>query len=110
MSRSQKHLGDVSKDSGREQMIQVRKQIARTTKRHLILLLALLTAIFLVFIFKIGGSLWPIWLITHRTQIIGFLVLAILVVFFSSPLIIEASSNSRPLSGPGKNPKWGYWD
>ena len=84
--------------------------MARTTKRRLILLLSLLTAVFIVFVFNIGRTLWPIWFITHRMQMIGLLVLVTLVVFFSSPLIIEASSNPRPLSGPGKNPKWGYWD
>ena len=83
-------------------MIRVRNHIAQRTKRRLVLLLALLTATFLIVLFKVGESLWPIWLIAHRTQILGFLVFVTLVIFFSSPLIIEANSNPRPLSGPGK--------
>src|SRR5512138_1079678 len=104
-----KHPDHISSDSDREQIIQVRRQIAQAVRRRLVLLLSLLIAIVLVVTFKIGGSFWPAWLVTHRTQMIASLALVILVVFFSSPLIIEASSNPRPLSGPGGRPGMGHW-
>ena len=82
-----------------------RKRIARITKQWLVGLTTLLATLALLFIFKVGQVLWPVWMIDHRTQIIGVLLLILLVVILLSPLIIEANSNTRTLSGPGKNPK-----
>lgn len=82
-----------------------RKRIARITKQWLVGLAALLATIALLFIFKVGQGLWPVWMIAHRTQIIGILLLILFVVILLSPVLIEANSNPRTLSGPGKNPK-----
>ena len=83
---------------------EVRKQIVRTLRRRLSLLIGFLIALLLVTIFKIGEAWWPTWLITHRTQMGGILVLAIILFLLLAPIIIEADSNPRPLDGPGKNP------
>jgi hypothetical protein len=55
--------------------------------------------------FSIGRDLWPIWLIAHRKQIVGILLLAVIFLILLSPILVEATSNTRTLSGPGKNPK-----
>jgi hypothetical protein len=46
-----------------------------------------------------------VWMIAHRTQIIGILLLILFIMILVSPVLIEANSNPRTLSGPGKNPK-----
>jgi hypothetical protein len=93
----------------KEKIIEMRNELARKTQRGIILLLSSLIIPSIAFIFKIGESFYSAWLITFRVQIIGFLLLAILVVVISSPLIIEANSNPRTLSGPGKNPRTDLW-
>jgi hypothetical protein len=55
--------------------------------------------------FQAGEIWWPAWLVEYRRQIIGIIVLAIICVIIASPIIIEADTNPRALSGPGKNPK-----
>ena len=82
-----------------------RKQNARTVKRRLILLIALLLVILLAILLGIGDVWWPRWMIEYRTSLVGILLLAVICIIFASPLIIEADSNPRALSGPGKNPK-----
>jgi hypothetical protein len=83
---------------------EARRQIARTVKRRLSLLIGLLTAILLVLVFKLADIWWPSWMIGHRTQIEGIILLVIILLLLLSPLIIEADSDPRPLDGPGKNP------
>jgi hypothetical protein len=82
-----------------------RKQIALTMKHRLVLIIAILLIILLVLIFRVGEVLWLGWMIAYRKQIIGLILFIILFLFFLSPIIIEADSNPRALSGPGKNPK-----
>ncbi len=81
------------------------KQIAQTITNRLITLIGFLIVILIVLIFKLGEVWWGSWLVEHRTQIIGFIALITLLLIFSSPILVEASSNTRTLSGPGKNPK-----
>ena len=96
MSKKQKKL---SRQASRDQIIQTKKQIAQKTKRVLLLLSIFLIAICLVLLFKIGEFVWPAWMIAHRIQLTGFILFGILIIWLASPLIIEVSSNSRPLSG-----------
>jgi len=81
------------------------RRIAQAIKQRLVLLTVFLSAILLVLIFRVGEAWWPVWMIEHQRQIIGILLLGIICVIVSSPIIIEADSNPRALSGPGKNPK-----
>ncbi len=81
-----------------------RRQIVRTIKRRLILGISLLIAAALVLCFKAGQDLWPAWLIEWRTQIIGAILSIVFFLIVLSPVIVEVSSNPRPLSGPGRNP------
>jgi len=83
----------------------IRNQIARTMKQRLVFVIAILSIILLVLIFRVGEVLWLGWMIAYRKQIIGLLLFITLFLFFLSPIIIEANSNSRALSGPGKNPE-----
>ena len=81
------------------------KQIARAVTNRLTALIGFLIFILLTFIFRIGQSWWPSWLLEYRMQIIGLIGLVELFLIFLSPVIVEATSNTRTLSGPGKNPK-----
>jgi hypothetical protein len=85
-----------------------RNQIARTTRSWLILLISFLSAIALLFIFKVGVGQWAHWMVEYRSAIIGIILFIVVVLIASSPVIIEVNSNSRPLSGPGHNPKEGW--
>jgi hypothetical protein len=82
-----------------------RKQIARTVKRRLALLIGFLIGILLILMLRVGEVWWPVWMIAHRTQTEGIVVLAVLVLILLSPILVEANSNPRVLSGPGKNPE-----
>ena len=95
----------MSKKRRRFKESDIRNQIARTMKQRLVLVIAILSIILLVLIFRVGEVLWLGWMIAYRKQIIGLLLFITLFLFFLSPIIIEANSNSRALSGPGKNPE-----
>ena len=82
-----------------------RNQIAETVKQRLVLLVSFLIALLLGMIFRVGEALWPLWMVEHQSRIVAILLLAIICIILLSPLMIEASSNTRTLSGPGKNPK-----
>jgi hypothetical protein len=74
-------------------------------KRRLTWLLAFLVIILLALMRGVGEIWWPRWMIDHQNQIEGILGLAVICLLLTSPIIIEADSNPRALSGPGKNPK-----
>jgi len=95
------------KQKDKDKIIGMRNKIAQKTSRGIILLLSLLIIACVILIFNIGGTFYPSWLFTHRTQIIGVLLFAIIIVAISSPLIVKVNSNPRPLSGPGDRPS-GY--
>lgn len=82
-----------------------RKQIAQMVKRRLTLLIAFLVVILFALLFRVGDTWWPRWMTEHRTSLEGIILLAVICLILASPLIIEADSNPRALSGPGKNPK-----
>ena len=82
-----------------------RKQIAQRMGRRLTLLIAFLVAVLLGLIFSVGEAWWPVWLLAHRTQVGGIILFSVICLILLSPVIIEADSNPRPLSGPGKNPE-----
>ena len=84
-----------------------KKKIAQTTRRRLIVLISFLGAVLLILIFKVGEVYWSVWLIEHRRQAIGIVALLTTIITLSSPIIIEANSNTRTLKGPGKVPN--YW-
>jgi len=84
---------------------EARKQFARTTKRRLALLIAFLSTIVLALLLRVGETWWPAWMIEHQTQIVAGISFVMLCILLASPIVIEADSNPRTLSGPGKNPK-----
>jgi hypothetical protein len=104
MSKNRKRL--KQKDS---QEPESKQQIALATKQKLILTITILIAILAVLLFKVGGVWWPVWLVESQKALIAILVF--LVIFFTllSPIIIAFTSEPRPLSGPGKNPKTELW-
>ena len=81
------------------------KQIAQIVTNRLVTVIGFLILILLVLLFRLGENWWWSWLVEHRTQIIGLVALLALCLIFLSPIMVEASSNTRTLSGPGKNPK-----
>jgi len=74
-------------------------------KRRLALLIGFLIAILLVLMLRLGEVWWPVWMIAHRTQTEGIVALAVILLILFSPILVEANSNPRVLSGPGKNPE-----
>jgi pilus assembly protein TadC len=92
----------IKKDDGR-------KQVAEATKRKIILLISFLLAISLFLGFRVGESIWPVWIIEYRKPIMAFLLFFMFAMIFGFPIIIEANSNPRKTSGPGKDPRQG-WD
>ena len=83
------------------------RKVAERTALMLILVILLLAGIALALAFRLGEALWPAWLATYRTQFIGFDLLALLVTVCAAPVIVEANSRPRHLSGPGHNPYMG---
>jgi hypothetical protein len=81
-----------------------KKRTARAVKRGLILLIVVLITFLLGLILGAGEAWWPVWVIQHRTQVEGIILLFIIVLIILSPLMIEATTKTRTLSGPGKNP------
>lgn len=84
------------------------RRIAQRTKLYLGLVLLLLTALALLLAFRVGERFWPAWMSTYRTLLIGLDLLGLVTTLLLSPLIIEANSNPRPLSGPGHDPRQGW--
>jgi hypothetical protein len=81
------------------------KQIAESMRKRLIVVISILLAILLVLLFRVGGDYWPTWLINSRKLLATILSFVVIFLILLSPIIIEATSNPRVLSGPGKNPK-----
>ena len=84
-----------------------REQIARVTKRRLILIIGSLAVILAMLIFKVGGSLWPDWLMDYRRLFIAILGFVLIFLTLLSPIMIEFSSDPGHKSGPGDLPS-GY--
>lgn len=82
-----------------------RERVARAVKRRLTLLIALLLAIVLILTFRVGDAWWPVWLIEYQTLLRGVILFTAVLLLLLSPVIVEANSNPRALSGPGKNPE-----
>jgi hypothetical protein len=74
-------------------------------KRRLAVLIGFLIAILLGLLFRVGEVWWPVWMIAYRTQTAGIFALAVILLILLSPILVEANSNPRVLSGPGKNPE-----
>lgn len=95
----------MSKRRRRSKELDDREKIAKTVTKRLVILIAFLITILLVVIFRIGKVFWSAWMTAHQPQIVGFLALTVIVLILLSPVMVEASSNTKTLSGPGKNPK-----
>ena len=98
MTHTRKHMKKL------KEKIQARQSI----RRNLSLSIAVLSVIALTFIFKIGESLWPAWMVEYRTLFMSIALFMILFLVFSYPIIVEVDTNPRPLSGPGHNPSNGW--
>ena len=83
------------------------ERIRRRTTRYLVLCLMFPAVVVLGLTFRVGQAVWPAWIMKARIEIIGILLLTVLATILFSPIIIEANSNPRHLSGPGKNPEQG---
>ena len=84
------------------------QEIAEATRQGLIFVILILLAIMAVLFFKIGGFFWPAWLIEYRIALMVVNSFIIVSLTLLSPIIIEANSNPRPLSGPGTG-RGGSW-
>ena len=89
----------------RKNRIKARRQTTIKVERGLLTTIPFLSILALALIFRIGESLWPVWLVEHRSPLIAILLLISIVLLILSPIIIEYSEKPRSLSsGPGKNP------
>ncbi|HET9905336.1 MAG TPA: hypothetical protein VFQ23_01810, partial [Anaerolineales bacterium] len=70
-------------------------------KKRLVLLTSFLSTLVGILIFRAGESLWPLWVVENRLRIIAILLLVIICLIVVFPIMIEASTNPRTLSGPG---------
>jgi hypothetical protein len=100
MSKNRKHLKQRHPKEPKS-----KKKIAQITKERLILVISILIAILAVLFFKAGNALWPTWMIEYRKLLIALILFPVIFLTLMSPVIIEANSDPRPLSGPGKNPE-----
>lgn len=87
----------------------IKMGLTQTPALELTLWITFFGAIALALIFRVGEAWWSLWMVSHRTQLIGLVLFILLFLIALSPLFVEANTNPRPLSGPGKNPKgpWG---
>jgi hypothetical protein len=85
-----------------------KKQMARTVKQRMTVLISFLMVILIILIFGIGETWWSTWMVEHRKQIVGVVLFFVVFLVVLSPVIVEATSNTRTLSGPGKTPQ-GPW-
>ncbi|HND49137.1 MAG TPA: hypothetical protein PKL78_07105 [Anaerolineales bacterium] len=104
MPKSERNLDEREEAEKRKEEI---KRIARVTKFWLSIVIAFLSIILLILIFRIGEDYWVLWLVDYRKQGIGAVLLLLTVVLLLSPVIIEVNSNTRTLNGPGHDPKFG---
>lgn len=104
MPKSERNLEEREEVEIRKEKI---KQVARATKFWLSIIIAFLSTILLLLIFRVGEVYWTLWLVEHRKQGIGAVLLLLVVVSLLSPIIIEANSNTRTLQGPGHDPRFG---
>src|SRR5689334_7319142 len=81
-----------------------RAQIAQMTSDRLALFILFFFVFILVLIFRVGEGWWPVWAVQHRTQFMGVVLLGELALILSFPLLVEANSNTRTLTGPGHRP------
>ncbi len=81
------------------------EQIARRVKLWLIVLIAFLVIVLLALQLGAGQADSSGWLARHHAQVQAAIVLVVVILIVTSPLLIEALSNMRALSGPGKNPE-----
>jgi len=83
--------------------LEEKRRVAQKTRRALSLDLTCLIIPLIVLISGVGQTFWPAWMVDYRTALVAFLL--VLVIFFAlmAPVIIEFSSDPRPLSGPGRN-------
>src|SRR5215207_11478783 len=96
----------MSRMQRRRKDLESRNQIAQTVKQRLGLLVSFLSIILVIMIFRVGQVLWPLWMVEYRPRIVAILLLAIICLILLSPIIVEASSNTRTLSGPGDSPPY----
>jgi hypothetical protein len=105
-----KNQRNLEKHEDAENIKKERRLIARATKLGLVLIITFLVASLLILIFRAGEVFWPLWLVEHRTQVIGIELLITIPLILFSPIIIEANSNPRTLKGPGRDPRFGdFW-
>lgn len=80
------------------------EQTARIISERLAEIITILLAMLAYLYFKAGVALWPLWLVSHRERVMVLVTFVLAIMILLSPVIVEAGSNPRPLSGPGRRP------
>jgi hypothetical protein len=85
------------------------KKMIRIVKPALIFLISSLGIAALVLIFRLGHGIWPEWIIEYRRQILGIVLFALFGLSLGTPIMIEATVNTKPLVTPEKTYYHGPW-
>ena len=64
----------------RKNRIKARRQTTVKVERGLLTTIPFLSILALALIFRIGESLWPVWLVEHRSPLIAILLLISIVL------------------------------
>ena len=97
MSKNRKHL-----KRRKPEELKTKKRIALVTRKLLIIVMSILIAFLVVLIFKIGIVFWPGWMVEYRKLLMTLASIVAIFLIFMFPVIVEANSDPRLLSGPGE--------
>lgn len=100
----------MSKRIMRRKLLENKHRIARITKKRLAVLMICLLAALAFFIFKVGQDYWPSWMIEIRKGVIAIAGILTVLLILMSPIIVATESDPRPLSGPGKDPRFSVFN
>ena len=99
LSENPKHLKHEYNDEQAHKL-----EIALRTGQILLWIIISLIVVLAVLVLKIGDVLWPLWMVDGREIFIAVILVIVIFLSFMSPVIIEATSDPRLLTGPGKMP------
>jgi hypothetical protein len=95
----------------KQYQISERKQhIARITKKRLTIVILSLLVVLAFFVLKPWADLWPTWMIDIRKGFIAIAGILTVLLILMSPIIVATESDPRPLSRPGKDPRFSVFN
>jgi hypothetical protein len=84
------------------------QKMVRIVEPVLLVVIVSLFIVAVVLMFSVGRVFWPVWLIEYRGPILGVTLFALLCFMLWSPVMIEATENTKTLRPPVR--RWRWWD